>query len=178
MTTFSICLSSFLPKVEIRSQKSISVRFFWGNLETNLGQPCIHLLVAECTLAISIYHCIEARSPQGTNSLSASQCKYLNYHVDCFCLSFYSENLLRESLGLTVEKEMDTAFSNMKTKLCSSFQLIGSSKVSHFSNQRPLSRPSMYCVSFEFSQQKWPQNCIFDYRAIFRSSLLTNKHHA
>ena len=58
--------------------------------------------------------------------------------MDCFCLSFYSENLLRE-LGTTVcrQKEMDTAFSNMKTKLCSSFYLIGSSKVSHFSNQRP-----------------------------------------
>ena len=63
---------SFLPKVEIRSQKQFQLDFFGGNLETNLGQPCIHLLVAECTLAISIYHCIEARSPQGTKSLSAS----------------------------------------------------------------------------------------------------------
>ena len=51
--------------------------------------------------------------------------------------------LLRKSLEramdycVPAEKEMDTAFSNMKTKLCSSFYLIGSSKVSHFSNQRP-----------------------------------------
>ena len=139
MTTFaSICLWPFVILVGL-NQIEISILFL-GNVETNLGQPfvSIHLLVVECTLAISIYHCIEARSPQGTKSLSSGQCKYLNYHVDCFCLSFYSENLLRE-LGTTVcrQKEMDTAFSNMKTKLCSSFYLIGSSKVSHFSNQRP-----------------------------------------
>ena len=88
------------------------------------------------------------------------------YHVDCFCLSFYSENLLREELGTTVcrQKEMDTAFSNMKTKLCSSFYLIGSSKVSHFSNQRPL----LLVFSFEFSRLKWPKVLPVDYKSNYK----------
>ena len=112
MTTFaSICLWPFVILVGL-NQIEISILFL-GNVETNLGQPfvSIHLLVVECTLAISIYHCIEARSPQGTKSLSSGQCKYLNYHVDCFCLSFYSENLLRE-LGTTVEGDLAIVISN------------------------------------------------------------------
>ena len=78
--------------------------------------------------------------------------------------------LLRKSLErardycVPAEKEMDTAFSNMKTKLCSSFYLIGSTKVSHFSSQRLL----LLVFSFEFSRLKWPKVVPVDYMSNYK----------
>ena len=160
MTTFSICLSSFLPKVEIRSQKSISVRFFGGKSRDKSGST---LYPPSCgrmhfsNIYLSLYR---SQEPPRHQKLERQlvQISKLSRGLFLFVL------LLRKSLerelgtkGLTVEKEMDTAFSNMKTKLCSSFQLIGSSKVSHFSTKGPSLGPQCTVFHLNFRNKNGPK---------------------